>query len=156
MELEVLRFSSQEGSTLGILSDISGIRSFLCFTLEDPWHMAKIAGQTRIPAGRYEIGLRKEGGFNDRYSRRFEDIHIGMLWVMGVPDYRWILIHCGNTDEDTAGCLLVGDTSQQNITEDGFIGGSTAAYKRIYPRIAEAVGMGESVFINYVDENFLL
>jgi hypothetical protein len=45
----------------------------------------------------------------------------------------------------------VGDSSIQNITEEGMIGSSTAAYKRIYPPIAAALERGEEVIITYVD-----
>ena len=65
------------------------------------------------------------------------DWHKGMLHVQDVPGFEYILIHTGNTDEHTMGCLLVADTSQQNITKDGFIGASVDAYKRIYPSLAQ-------------------
>ena len=57
--------------------------------------------------------------------------------MQDVPGFEYILIHTGNTDEHTMGCLLVADTSQQNITKGGFIGASVAAYKRIYPSLAQ-------------------
>ena len=76
-----------------------------------------------------------------------------MLWVRNVPNFEYILIHTGNTDEHTAGCLLLGDSQQQNITKskDGWIGGSNDAYKRGYPPIAEALERGDEVEISYVD-----
>ena len=75
-----------------------------------------------------------------------------MLHVTGVPNFEWILIHCGNTDEHTAGCLLVGDSQENNvIIKNGFIGKSSNAYKRIYPDIAEAIENGEEVLIQYID-----
>lgn len=151
MELEVLRFSSQEDSTLGLLFNNSNGREFLCFTLEDEYRTKKVYGETRIPAGRYRVKLRTEGGFHDRYSQKFPDMHKGMLWVQDVPNFDYILIHIGNSDDDSAGCLLVGNTSQQNITEEGFIGGSTEAYKRIYPPIARAIEQGQEVWIVYTD-----
>ena len=47
---------------------------------------------------------------------------MGMLHVLDVPNFKYILIHCGNTDEDTAGCLLLGDTQENNLVKkDGFI-----------------------------------
>ena len=96
------------------------------------------------------MGLRKVGGYHAKYSKRFSDIHIGMLHVLDVPNFEYILIHCGNTDEHTAGCLLVGDSQENNqITKDGFIGKSTQAYKRIYPRIAKAIKNNETVTITY-------
>jgi hypothetical protein len=73
-----------------------------------------------------------------------------MLHVLDVPNFEYILIHCGNTDEHTAGCLLVGDSQENNqITKDGFIGKSTQAYKRIYSDIANAIDCGEEVTITY-------
>ena len=151
LQLEVVRFSSEKDSTNGLLFDITGDhREFLCYTLEDELRDQKIKGETRIPEGEYEITLRTFGGFHDRYKTRFADIHVGMLWVRDVPEFSDILIHCGNTDEDTSGCLLVGDSQENNqITKDGFIGKSTQAYKRIYPRIAEAIECGENVTITY-------
>jgi len=74
-----------------------------------------------------------------------------MIHVQNVPNFRWILWHTGNTDEHTAGCLLLGDTSQQNISKEGFIGASTAAYKRIYPLVANAIESGEQVRVKYID-----
>ena len=77
---------------------------------------------------------------------------MGMLEILDVPNFTYVLIHCGNTDEDTAGCLLVGDTqNNNNVTEDGFIGSSTNAYKRIYKEIAKAVEKEEEVTITYRD-----
>ena len=151
LRLEVVRFSSEKDSTNGLLFDITdGKKAFLGYTLEDELREQKIKGETRIPEGEYEITLRTFGGFHDRYASRFRDIHVGMLWVRDVPGFSDILIHCGNTDEHTAGCLLVGDSQENNqITKDGFIGKSTQAYKRIYPRIAEALDCGEEVTITY-------
>jgi hypothetical protein len=77
---------------------------------------------------------------------------VGMLEVCDVPNFKYILLHCGNTDEDTAGCLLLGDTQENNdIKTNGFIGKSTQAYKRVYPKIAKALEEGEEVIITYRD-----
>ena len=162
MELEVIRISSGTDSTNGVLLELDRTanapyaegyrckRTFLAYTLEDEQRDKKIYGETRIPNGTYKLGLRKVGGYNEKYSKRFSDIHIGMLHVLDVPGFEYILIHCGNTDEHTAGCLLVGDSQENNqITKNGFIGKSTQAYKRIYPRIAEAIECGEEVTITY-------
>ncbi len=152
MRLEVLRFSSGEDSTSGLLFDVTNrdLKSFLAYTLEDEYRYNKVLGETRIPDGIYEIGFRKEGGFHSKYQKRFADIHKGMLQINNVPGFDYILIHCGNTDEHTAGCLLVGDTQVNNLVQkDGFIGQSTQAYKRIYPYIAKALEQKESVTIRY-------
>ena len=103
MELEVLRFSSQEDSTSGLLFEIGDLgRKFLCYTLEDERRALKVKGETRVPAGTYKIKLRKEGGFHSRYSKKYGSMHKGMLWLQDVPGFEWILIHTGNTDEHTA------------------------------------------------------
>ena len=152
MKLEVIRFSSQNDSTLGLLFDVTDGRKFLCFTLEDEARDTKVMSETRIPAGIYELKLRKEGGYHQRYTKKYgTKFHKGMIHVQNVPNFRWILWHTGNTDEHTAGCLLLGDTSQQNVSKGGFIGGSTDAYKRIYPKIAKAIESGELVRVKYID-----
>jgi hypothetical protein len=127
-------------------------RRFLCYTLEDEHRVLKVKGETRIPEGRYQIKLRKEGGFHSRYEKKYPGMHKGMLHVTDVPGFEWILIHTGNTDEHTAGCLLVADTQHNNVVvKDGFIGQSVNAYKRIYPSIVKAIEDGEDVYIKYTD-----
>jgi hypothetical protein len=94
--------------------------------------------------------LRKEGGFHNKYKKRFAGIHKGMIEVLDVPNFNYVLFHCGNTDEDTGGCLLLGDSQENNyIIKDGFIGKSTNAYKRIYPNIAKELELGNDVKITY-------
>lgn len=131
MELEVIRFSSGTDSTSGILLEVDKTspnphgegfrckRKFLAYTLEDEYREQKEFGETRIPDGTYQLGLRTIGGYNQKYSKRFADIHIGMLHVLDVPNFEYILIHCGNTDEHTAGCLLVGGQSRKQSNQEG-------------------------------------
>jgi len=156
MELEVLRFSSQKDSTNGLLFDITGgKRRFLCYTLEDEHRDEKVFGETRVPAGTYRITLRTTGGFHGRYLKKYGQMHKGMLWVRDVPGFEYILIHTGNTDEHTAGCLIVGDSQQANFGDsDGFVGSSTQAYKRIYPMVAEVLEGGGDVTISYRDFDY--
>ena len=152
MKLKVIRFSSQSDSTSGLLFDVTDETKFLCYTLEDERREEKVMGETRIPAGVYSILLRKEGGFHGRYTKKYGDMHKGMLHVQDVPNFKWILIHTGNTDEHTAGCLILGDSQENNVlVKDGFIGRSVQAYKRVYPPIAEALENGEEVTIEYID-----
>lgn len=151
MELEVLRFSGGREATLGLLFDVSDGRRFLCFTLEDERRAVKKPGETCIPCGEYRLTLRNEGAMNERYRQRYPEIHRGMLWVRDVPSFEYILIHTGNKDDHTEGCLLVGDSASQNLTEEGQVGSSRNAYRRIYPPIAAAIERGEPATIRYVD-----
>ena len=153
MKLEVLRISSQADSTSGLLFEITDLgKKFLCYTLEDERRALKVLGETRIPEGTYDIKFRKTGGFHNRYSKKYRSIHRGMLHITDVPNFEYILIHTGNTDEHTSGCLIVGDSQSNNvIIKDGFVGQSVNAYKRIYPPIAKALEKGEVVTIKYTD-----
>ena len=148
MKLEVLRFNSQDDFTNGLLFDVTvNVRSFLAYTLEDEARTTKVWGETRIPAGKYKLTLKGHGGFHNRYLAKYgAEFHKGMLLVNNIKNFTDVLIHCGNSDDDTAGCLLVGKTSQDN-----FIGSSVAAYKSIYPPIRDAILSGEEVWIEYID-----
>lgn len=121
-------------STIGTL-DVFGEK--VC-TLEDTRREHKVWGETRIPAGRYKIELRNEGGMTQRYAARFPDIHRGMLWLQNVPMFEYVYIHIGNTPEDTEGCILVGLAH-----DDDRIISSKAAYRKIYPLILEAIEAGD-------------
>jgi len=152
MKLQVLRFNSKSDSTNGLLFDVTNEIEFLCYTLEDERREKKVMAETRIPAGVYNILLRKEGGHHNKYTKKYGSMHKGMLWLQDVPNFQWILIHTGNTDEHTAGCLILGDSQENNtLVKNGFIGKSTQAYKRVYPPIAAALESGEEVIIEYID-----
>lgn len=154
MKLELYRFSTQNESTLGILylvNDGTNQKDFLCFTLEDEKRAVKVYGETRIPQGTYKIEYRKEGGYHNKYTKRFPSIHRGMLEVRDVPNFTHILLHCGNTDNDTDGCLLVGNVISQNITKDGFLGQSTDCYKRIYPILADILDKQKQLSIKIIN-----
>lgn len=154
VKLQVLRYSSAKESTLGLLFDISEKRKFLAFTLEDEYREEKVKHETRIPAGTYAIQFRTEGGFHSKYLKKFKSpFHKGMLHLQNVPGFEYILIHGGNDDDDTSGCLLVGNDAKSNVSgkSKGKILDSVQAYKKIYPPIADALEAGKSVGIEYID-----
>ena len=154
MILELYRFSSQNESTLGILylvNNETNQKDFLCFVLEDEKRSVKVYGETRIPKGTYQIEYRKEGGYHNKYKKRFPSIHRGMLEIRDVPNFTHILLHCGNTDDDTDGCLLLGNVVSQNITKDGFLGQSTDCYKRIYPILSEILDSQKQLSIKIIN-----
>lgn len=120
-------------SSIGVL----GVFGHSVYTLEDTKRAQKVAGETRIPAGRYPLELRNQGGMNDRYHRRFPRMHRGMIWLRHVPDFEWIYIHILNIPDETLGCIGVGLSYGVDR-----INNSTTAYLRIYPLIAEAIENG--------------
>ena len=153
MQLSVLRYSENGESTLGLLF-IDG--KFECYTLEDEHRDIKVKAETRIQSGTYQVKLRTIGTHHQRYSKKFPDIHKGMLHVQDVPEFTNILIHIGNNDDNTAGCLLVGDSSINNLTRAGQINNSTYAYKRMYAKVAKVLARGEDVYITYYNEHNLI
>lgn len=149
--IQVLRLFETNDETIGLLS-IDG--QPFCFTLEDEYREDKISGETRIPAGRYPVVKRTVGGFFERYKRRFGSWHGYMLEVLGVPGFTDILFHCGNTDEDTSGCILVGDIADINRGLPGMtIGRSANAYVRFYQVVKQAIDAGRPVVLEIVNAN---
>lgn len=147
MNLLLQRYTARTDSTGGNLyvDDI-----FHCYTCEDEQRDIKIAGETRIPSGTYEIKLRDEGGMTQRYAQKF-DFHQGMLWLQDVPGFEWVYIHVGNDDDDTEGCVLVGYSADIS-TGEVRVFQSKKAYSDLYKKITWAMIEGEDVFIEIKDE----
>lgn len=154
MKLQVLRTQFGKDATNGMLF-IDGV--FECYTLEDQYQAVKVMHETCIPEGTYDIKFRKTGGFHAKYTERYKNAHYGMLHIQDVPNFTYILIHTGNSDEHTSGCLIVGETQQDlDISKDGFIGSSTVAYKKMYAKVAGQLLQGKKVSIEYLNISKLL
>ena len=150
MELVLTRMRSSEHDTIGFLFLNN---KFFCYTLDDSEQEVKIPGKTRIPAGRYKVTLRRAGGFYSKYTKRFGEEH-PILWIRSVPNFNWIYFHCGNTKEDTSGCILLGD--DYRIQPDGsmFLYNSTKTYLRFHKKVKKAIEkIGEKVFVTIVDSD---
>ena len=147
MLLKVERFHSTNDETYSLVTVDD---MFTCFGLEDEPRVNKVVGETRIPAGLYPVKVRTHGGFHNRYSVKF-DFHKGMLEVCNVPNFTDILLHIGNTDEDTMGCLLLGSSCDPT---KHMVGKSTLAYERVYRSVIDAALDGE-LMIEYIDNDML-
>lgn len=153
MNITVQRYSTSKNDTLGLLFINC---QFQCYTLEDEYRSVKKWGETRIPAGTYKVKLRTEGGFDTKYLHKFGGVfHKGMLWIKDVPGFEYILIHIGNDEDDTAGCLLVGNSVNNNQITRAFLSNSTNAYKSMYPKVRDAIIEGQEVTITIKDEGQL-
>ena len=147
MKLQVVRTQFGKDATNGLLF-IDGV--FECYTLEDQYQTVKVMHETCIPEGTYDIKFRKTGGFHAKYSARYKNAHYGMLHLQDVPGFTYILIHTGNTDEHTSGCLIVGETQQDlDINFNGMVGSSAVAYKKMYAKVANQLLQGKKVTIEY-------
>ena len=140
MDLALHRTSLGEKATLGHL-DVDGVLE--CVTLEDvvrdlrPDGSGKIFGQTAIPAGRYKV-------ITD-FSAKFQKV---MLHILDVPFFTGIRIHSGNTDENTEGCVLVGQVA------DGpdHIHGGSIELPLLQAKIQAALDGGGDVWIEITDD----
>tara|TARA_R110002020_G_scaffold10785_4_gene40943 strand:- start:6513 stop:6929 length:417 start_codon:yes stop_codon:yes gene_type:complete len=94
MHINIQRTFTNDKLTLGALN-ITDVEHEPIFTLENPWLDNK-PWISSIPAGDYCV--------NKRISKKF-----GECFEVYVVDERSdILIHVGNTEDDTSGCILVG------------------------------------------------
>lgn len=140
MRLHVQLIAETENSSLSVMT-LAG--EFLCFVLEDGYRPEKVRAETRIPPGIYELKKRTIGSFYEQYKIRFG--HEFSIHVTDVPNFENILIHIGNTIDDTAGCLLTG----LGVSFNGnfAVSQSTAAYLQIYESVKLAFDKGETAEI---------
>lgn len=134
MKITVKRVALRQTYTIGKLY-VDG--NYYCDTLEDTVRKLdsiddKVYGMTAIPYGTYKVIV--------NYSNRFKR-HLPRL--LNVPFFEGILIHPGNTAEDTSGCILVG----RNL-EKGKVLKSRATFEPLYESIVEALKHGETVTIS--------
>ena len=142
------RYGFGADSTLGKLwrpTDTG--RELECFTVEDEIREVKVAGETAIPRGTYELKLRTEGGMHEKYLRRHLEMHKGMLWLQNVPDFTFVYLHIGNDSAATRGCPLVGRVPNTSSSGEFRVYESTAAYRELYPKLAEPIAAGERVVL---------
>jgi hypothetical protein len=107
---------------------------FSCFTCEDPVREVpgqpveqwKVFAKTAIPAGVYAITI--------EWSNRFKR---PLPRLQGVPGFTGILIHPGNTHEDTQGCILPGLHWHQ-----GGVSQSIAAFNVLFNKLQHAKDAG--------------
>ncbi len=116
MKLYLKRIHKTEHSTIGELY-IDG--KFQCYTLEDVEREVKIKNETAIPKGTYKIVI--------TYSNRFKK---QLPLLLNVPNFEGIRIHSGNTNHDTEGCILVGQTRSND-----FIGSSRNSFNELFKKI---------------------
>jgi len=144
-EINMSRIFSDDDSTIGFLEYDKNI----LFTLEDEYRTKKVANETRIPSGCYEIKLRTDSPMCKRYKQKFGVNHDGIPWLQDVPGFTWVYIHVGNTDADTAGCILVGEGA--NAVGNALLY-STPAYTHLQEWIQSKLKQGR-VFINIEDND---
>ena len=147
--ITVLRYSDDGTTTIGLLY-LNGF--FYCYTLEDTFREVKIAGQTRIPAGKYSIDfIRHETELTMKYRSLFPEWFHFHLEIKNVPNYTGVYIHSGGDHTHTAGCLLVSDSlSVKNETK--FLTNSKKTFRRLYTYLRTELEKGTPVRLVMRDE----
>lgn len=139
MKLTLRRIAKKDTYTIGKLY-IDGV--YFCDTIEDKdrglyqkqdiqeLRKIKVPSKTAIPTGIYKISL---SIVSPKFSVKkiYQEICKGKVpRLLNVPGYEGVLIHIGNTAEDSAGCILVG---QNKVV--GKVINSTETFRKLYSKI---------------------
>jgi hypothetical protein len=158
-ELELRRFVDNGEATAGFLIEKKPYPAFLGYTLEDQAQAKKVMKETRIPAGRYRLVLNRSTvptPKTEQYRKKYPWFkwHIMLLDVKG---FSGIYIHIGNDDDDTDGCILLGDVIDNIMLRRATpLTQSTNAFERFYKKyypILENENT-EPVYLTVVDEQY--
>jgi hypothetical protein len=131
MIMYLVRRIFTDRSTIGELYLPDG---FECYTLEDKVRPEKIPKITAIPYGTYRVVI--------TYSNRFKRM---MPLLLDVPNYTGIRIHSGNTERDTAGCILVGEKHGDNCLHH-----SVPAFDTLFNKL-NSILQNEKIFMEIQD-----
>lgn len=132
MKIEIINRYQGESCVIGKFKcyDENGDLMYECFALQEDKAGYESGKDLRVPEGTYK--LKRHPG--SRFQKTLREItsnntdELLNVYNDKVPHERHILIHWGNTDKDTQGCILLGKTK----ASDESIGGSRAACKEFY------------------------
>lgn len=94
----------------------------------------KVQNETAIPVGTYKVVVNKSPKFGRNLPR-----------LLDVPGFDGILIHRGNTNKDTSGCILVGENK-----EVGKVINSTGYETKLVELLTKAQLNGEKIEITII------
>lgn len=141
MRLILKRVAPRPSYTIGRLY-VDG--AYLCDTLEDTVRPrgVKVYARTAIPAGEYRVRMDVR---SPRFGKRSQYRKYGgrLPRLEGVPGFEGILIHPGNTAEDTAGCILVGEN-----TIPGRLTNSLNTFDKLWQILESARLRGEEITVS--------
>jgi hypothetical protein len=151
MELKLERKWKKEDYTVGRLYIDD---EFFCNTMEDADRglddsmkesevkSKKIYARTAVPTGRYKVLMNT---VSPKFSQKPFYMQVCKGKVPRLKDVKGsegILIHCGNTHQNSAGCILVG-----NNTIKGKLTDSQETFKKLYSIMKEAYDKGDEIYI---------
>ncbi|EAK4349714.1 hypothetical protein DYW72_07385 [Campylobacter coli] len=133
MKIKIIRRYTGKTCVIGnfkVLDDEEKIL-FECFALEEDKEGLESGKDLRIPEGNYNLRRHTPSRFENtlRSITKKDDDTMINVYNDDVPSSRAILIHWGNTDKDTQGCILLGLTKDNNNES---VGQSRQACKEFY------------------------
>lgn len=135
--LLLLRLYDNGKDTLGICYYRHTILRYI-YMLEDTYRDNKVAGETRIPSGKYDIEFRKDGRLYGIYIKsknafiRDFVLEYGMPYLVNVPNFEGVALHSGNNSKDSLGCPITGDAAINNSYGEGWLTASLDAMERLF------------------------
>lgn len=101
----------------------------------------KRCGEVAIPTGTYNVDM---DTVSPKYSKKekYKSIDGKLPRLEDVPGFEGILIHCGNTHEDSKGCILVGKNKLK-----GRVCESTTTFFNLYKILHDAHNKGEEIIL---------
>lgn len=151
MEILVYRKWKKPDYTVGRLS-VDGVT--ICNTMEDvdrglddgmpDWMIRnkKIPNVTAIPTGRYEVEMNVVSPRFSKYPFYMEVCQGKLPRLKNVKGFDGIVIHTGNDETHSSGCLLVGLNKIRGKLTD-----SKETFKKVYALMKEAHDRGETIYI---------
>lgn len=153
MKLLLKRIALRPTYTIGKLY-IDG--AYICDVLEDPVRdlnkngvfdngERKIYGETAIPYGTYEITMKVK---SPKFSRKATYAWCGgyLPRLLNVPHFEGILLHAGNSAQDSHGCPLVGE----NKIVGKLVNSMHTLRNKVYPLLKKASDKGEIITIEII------
>lgn len=134
MKLKLIRTEYTDTYTMG---DLYVNDEFFCNTIEDRYRNleteAKVPGETAIPLGTYKVIVNMSPRFGRELPR-----------LLDVPHFEGVLIHRGNTAEDSAGCIILGEKGISRVNN------STPYEIKLTEILKEIQSNGETIEIEIV------
>ncbi|EAH5175884.1 hypothetical protein GJO29_07415 [Campylobacter coli] len=132
MKIKIIRRYTGKTCVIGKFKVFSDDKLLLeCFALEEDKEGLESGKDLRIPEGNYNLRRHTPSRFENtlRSITKKDDDTMINVYNDEVPASRAILIHWGNTDKDTQGCILLGLTKDNNNES---VGQSRQACKEFY------------------------
>lgn len=151
MNILVTRIAKKSNYTIGKLYIDD---KYYCDTIEDKDRnlnnamsskeikKTKVNNKTAIPTGTYDVTLKTKSPKYSKSQTFVKYCNAYMPRILNVPGFDGILLHTGNTAEDSSGCIILGYNKQI-----GKVVNSMDAFKKVYPILKKASDEGQRISI---------